>query len=342
MRTLLAGLILSAFVVAGCGDGEQGNESAARRVTTADDAYEEVLKKRKVMDSMDERLALTREFLAEFPESEHTARAVDAVFYYLAEQRGDTSGAIAYAETIRDRIDDPDIAQAVDRVMVGLYAKAGMAGKMAILADRLAEAGALDFDDHWNVVEGAVKAEDWRLVRDYCARAREMANAEGCKADEPNREFSEEELSDAVNNRVGMLLVKEAWARANQGDTGAALADFARADKLIPRYYFDIPEYGLNVHWARTLIMEGKFESAIERLATDGLVMRNESAMAALEAAYVGLHGDRSGFEAYTAELHHRVARTIDDFEMPDYAGVRRRFSDLRADVTLLAFWFPT
>jgi tetratricopeptide (TPR) repeat protein len=337
-KRLLAIIILSALAFPGCG----GGDNAASRDAAVVEAYGDMLKQRKVLDSYEERLALTRGFLEMYPEGEHTAEVVDAVFYYMAEKLDDTAGAVEYAEAVRAKVSDPAIARAVDGELLRIYAEADMPARMKALADRLASEGTLDFDDHWNVIEGAVRAEDWTLVRDYCAKAREMATAGAVRAEQTNSEISEEELADEVYHREGMLLAKDGWAQANQGQVDEALADFARADAQIPRYYFDIPEYDLNVYWARALIMKGEFEAAIERLATDALVMRNEAALAALEEAYVGARGSDDGYEAFARELHSSVARTIDDFEMPVYEGTWHRFSDLQGDVTLLTFWFPT
>ena len=332
---LLVMLILSAIVAAGCGGEKHGGENAVTQGTPVDNAYQEMRKKRKVMDSPEERVTITKRFLDEFWESEHTANSVDAIFYYQGTEMDDKTGALEYVETIRAKITDPDVAIEVDRKLIGFYGEAGMAAKMKALANQLAVTGALDFWDHWNVIEGAVKARDWELIRDYCSKAGEMAEY-------PDREFSEQEIAKVVNERVGMLMVKDGWARANQGQVDEALAAYAEADKMIPRYYFDIPEYDLYVYWGYTLVKKGDFEAAIERFATNGLIMGNEEALAGLKEAYVGIHGSEAGFEAYSDELHRSVSRPIDDFEMADYEGNRHRFSDIRGDVTLLTLWFPT
>jgi tetratricopeptide (TPR) repeat protein len=334
-KRLLAILIVSTIVFGSWGGQVQGEEDAAKKKTAADEAYEQAREKRREAGT-EERLAITKEFLEEFPESKHTASAISAVFYYQGNELGDMAGAITYAEAIRSRVSDPEIAQEIDKKLVGFYGESGMTKKMLVLADELAAAAALDFRDHWNVIESAVNAEDWKLARDYCAKARGMANAETFRAEYPDHDLSDEEVIETVNNRVGMLLVKDGWARANQGEIDEALADFAKADNLIPRYYFDMPEYYLNTYWARVLMMKGNYEAAIGRFATDGLIMRNEEALAGLKEAYVGLHGSESGFEVYSTRLHRSIARTIDDFEMADYKGERHRFSDLRSDVTLL------
>jgi hypothetical protein len=339
---ILTILILSTIVLAGCGGEEQSKENAAKQITAANDAYKQALKKRGDVDPIEDRLAITREFLEEFPESEHTADAINAVFYYQGEELDDMLGAITYAEAIRCRIRSPEIAREVDKELLGFYGKSGMTERMFAIADQLAAGGALDFSDYWNVIEGAVKAKEWELVRDYCAKTRSVTNADVYKADYPDRDFSEEEISEAVNHRTGMLLVKDGWARANQGQIDEALADFAKADSLIPRYYFDIPEYDLSTYWGKTLLMKRDFEAATERFAMDGLVMGNEEAVTGLKEAYIGIHGSDTGYEAYAAELHLDIARTIDDFEMADYKGNRHRFSDLRSDMTVLTLWFPT
>jgi tetratricopeptide (TPR) repeat protein len=335
-------LILSVIFLASCGGGGGGDENLAEQTEAVDEAYKTVAAKRKVMDTPAARVEITKEFLNEYPSSKHTAGAVDAIYWYQGTELSDKKGALNYTEALRGRISDPEIAKEVDKLLIGYYGDAGMTTKMIEVVERLAAAGAIDFDDHWSVINGAVNAEDWKLARDYCDKARELATAEAFRAEYPNRDLSDGEVAEAVGHRAGMLLVADGWARANQGQLTEALADFAEADKLIPRYYFDIPEYDLYVYWGRTLMMLGDFEAAIERFAFNGLVMQNEEAMAGLKQAYARKNGDGSGFEEYAAELHRKVARTIDDFEMNDYAGTRHRFSKLQSEVTLLTFWFPT
>ena len=70
--------------------------------------------------------------------------------------------------------------------------------------------------------------------------------------------------------------------------------------------------------------------------------MRNDEALAGLKQAYAGKYGSGDGFDEWSEDLHRKVARTITDFEMPDYAGARHSLADLQADVTLVSLWFPT
>jgi hypothetical protein len=139
-----------------------------------------------------------------------------------------------------------------------------------------------------------------------------------------------------------MLSTKDGWAKANTGELDAALADFALADSNIRRNYLGIPDDDLYIHWANTLVLSGDYQAAIDKFAPDALVMCNEDAMAGLKTAYEKMKGSDSGFEAYSAALHKSITRVVDDFELPDYEGNRKRFSELRGEVTMLAFWFPT
>jgi hypothetical protein len=88
--------------------------------------------------------------------------------------------------------------------------------------------------------------------------------------------------------------------------------------------------------------MKGDHRAAAEKLAADALVMRDERALTDLKKAYVGVNGSEKGFDEYAARMHRDIAKDVGDFELGDFNGARHRLSDLRSEVTLLAFWFPT
>lgn len=343
VKQLLALLAAGVIAVSGCGgDGKKQDAAEKAQTPTPEEAYAKLAEARRDLETTEEKLAVTKKFLGEHPASGATARAVDAVLYYQGDALGDMEGAIAYAEEVRSGADDAAVASALDKVMIPWYGRARMMEKMVSAADRLAAAGNLGFNDHWNVIENAASAGDWTLTRTYCEKARPLANADAYKAEYPNREMSEDEIAEAARTRMGMLLVMDGWARVNEGEIDAGLADLARADELVPRSYVGTLEYDLGLYRAKALMMKGDWAAAIDRFAAEALVMRNEEALAGLRKAYAALYKDEAGFDAWAAKLHRDVARTAEDFELADYDGRRRRFSDLRADVTLLAFWFPT
>ncbi len=344
VKRLLALLAVGTIALSGCGGDGKGKDDIAKDTgtPTAEELYAQLAERRRDLESTDEKLAVTKTFLAEHPVSGATARAINAVVYYQGEDLGDMVGAIAYAEGVRGGISDPEVATAVDKVMIPWYGQAKMKEKMVSAAERLATAGDLEFEDHWNVIESAVKAEDWELAREYCGKARPMATAEAYKAEHPNGKLTENEIAEAAKNRAGMLLVMNGWARANQGEVDAALNDFVEADGMVTHSYFGTPAYDLNLRWAKALVMKGDHKGAIDRFATEALVMRSEEALAGLKDAYVALNKAETGFDAWAAELHRSVTKPMEDFELKDYEGAQHRFADLKGDVTLLTFWFPT
>jgi tetratricopeptide (TPR) repeat protein len=343
MRFLVV-FALATLALGGCGgDGKRGDDAAkGKEAPTVEEIYAQVAEARRDLETTEEKLAVTKKFLSEHPVSGVTGRALDAVLYYQGDDIGDMAGAIAYAEQIRAGLSDPAVATAVDKVMIPWYGRAKLKDKMTSVADRLAESGSLGFNDHYNVIESAVGMEDWGLVRAYCEKALPLASAEAYKSEYPEGKMTDDEVARAADRRMGMLLVMQGWARANQGEIDAALADMAKADGLVPKSYVGAMEFDLGLYHPKVLMMKGDYEGAIERFATEALVMGNEEALAGLKEAYAALRKDGSGFDAYAAKLHRNIAKAIEDFELADYEGARRRFSDLRADVTVLAFWFPT
>jgi tetratricopeptide (TPR) repeat protein len=320
--------------------GNEQDEAAKRQA--AEEAYNSMMEVRHTYPEVKDRMAMTKEFLADYPETEHTAALLGHVFYYQGERLGDAPGAIAYAEGIRRQITDPVIATDVDKMMVELYGQAGMTDRMLSVAAELEAAGEMKFNNYWNVIEVATEHGDWGVVANYCEKARPLATAEAYRTQWSEHEFTDEEAEKAARNRRGMIAGKDAWAKANTGRVEEALAEFTEADQWVNRSYLGVPEYDFNLHWANTLIMKGRYDDAIDRLATEALVMGREEAVAALKEAYVGKNGGDSEFDRYAERLHRKVARSVDDFTLRDYKGTPHTFADLRGEVTLLAFWFPT
>jgi tetratricopeptide (TPR) repeat protein len=336
-RTLTAVVLASVLLVLLGVDGVTGDEPAA-----VDQAYKEMIDQRREHDEMSERLALTKEFLQQYPESKYTARLIGHVYYYQAEQLGDVPGAIEYAEDLRAKLTDPDIISDFDRRMVELYGEAGMLDRMSTLAGRLEEEGEMKFGDYWNVIEIATNNEKWKMVREYCGKAKPLTTADAYRSDYPQYDFTDEEVRKAADNRSGMVAGKDAWALANLGRADEAMAGFETAGKTLNRSYIGVLDYDIGLYWAKTLLMEGDYDGAIDRFAPEALIMGDEDALAGLKKAYVGKNGGEDGFAAFAGKLHAAVAPRVKEFELPDYQGERNEYGDIKGEVTLLAFWFPT
>jgi hypothetical protein len=167
-----------------------------------DDAYRQMIEKRRGYEAVADRLALTKEFLDHHPDTKYTARLLTHVFYYQGERLDDRPGAIAYAEGVRGKVENPETVRQIDKAMVELYGDANMLNKMIAVADRLEAAGELDFSDYWNIVGAATANEEWKMVRTYCAKARPLANAQAYRG---SRKGGGQPLrDDLVQGRVGV------------------------------------------------------------------------------------------------------------------------------------------
>jgi hypothetical protein len=332
---LLAALLVSAVVAVALA---QEQDDAA----SIDKAYRSMIEERRGHDDMADRLALTKQFLTDYPDTKYTARLVMHVFYYQAERLGDTTGAVAYAEELRGKVKTPELATAYEKSLGEIYGEAGMLNEMIAIADQLEVTGDLNFNDYWGIVQIAMENERWKMVRKYCAKARPMANAKSYRADYPERDFTDEEVQQAGAKRAAMISGRDAWALANLGQVDEALVGFAEAGKSIGRSYVGVLDEDIGLHWAKTLLQASLFEDAIEQFAPEALIMQNEDALAGLKKAYSIKNGGEDGFDAFAQKLHFKIAPTVKDFELPDYDGKRVKYADVRGDVTLLAFWFPT
>jgi len=330
----------------GCG-GKGGEEKSAagtgeKAALTLDEEYRQMVATRKSLDDAESKVAVSKKFLERYPDTDKTARTLAVIFDYQAEEMDDMPGAVAYAESVRTWVSDPANSVWVDRAMLDIYGRSRDFGKMLEVADRLSGGGDLRFIDHWTIITNSVDAEKWDVALDYCSKALPLATAETFRADYPDDEFTDEEVTAAASNRQGMLLVSRGRAKAGLGRIDEALGDFQEAAGKVRHTFFGTPEYRLDIYWGEALLDSGDAARAMDRFAVDALILRDEAALAGMKRAYEAIHGSMSGYDAFAAKKHREIAKRAEDFELAGYDGVSRRFGDMRGEVTMLAFWFPT
>ena len=76
-------------------------------------------------------------------------------------------------------------------------------------------------------------------------------------------------------------------------------------------------------------------------MAADAVMGGDVEAMDALHGAYTALKGE-GGFEDYLTQTRQAMAVQMDDFTLKNYQGEPLSFSQLKGQVVLLSFWFPT
>jgi tetratricopeptide (TPR) repeat protein len=306
-----------------------------------DDTYELTMKARHSFDTAQERLGVVQSFLAEFPESRHSPHALFLAFTYMHEM-GNTREGIDYVEGIRALIKDPEIGYRVDKRLLQQYGQAEMLAKMLEVAQLIDQKEGLSFPEYDAIIRAAIKKQNWAVAEKYTCQAKSLVSPEAYRMEQSGQELSEVEVESVVRNREGILANYEGWIKANLGRFDEALTDFANAEERVRHFYIEIPFYGLNLNWAKTLMMVGDYESALERLAPDALIMGDKSALLELKDVYEKAFGTEEGFDNWTRQKHLEIAKTIDNFSLPDYEGKMHDFESLSGKVTCIAFWFPT
>ena len=341
-RTLMTALAMVLVLAGACGDG--GTEKKAEAVSDAEvqEVWDAVVKSHGEAETDEEKLAVVRGFLDEYPETSHTAYALDDVIYYMGQKLNDIEGAIEYITDLRGRIADPRLALDVDLKLLGAYEQAGWKDKFVELADRLAQAEGMKYTDHLRVLRSAVELKAWQVVVEHCQTAEKYATKEAFKAQYSDEEFDEAYLEEASKNRKGLLLGYDGWAKFNLGQVETALTEFADAEGLVRRHYFGHPDSDLYRYWGAVALEQGDYDTAIEKLSPIAIMAGDEGALTDLLKAYVGKNGRDTGFEDFSMQQRRKLAKTVDDFTLPDYEGNEHAFSDLRGEVTILSFWFPT
>ena len=105
--------------------------------------------------------------------------------------------------------------------------------------------------------------------------------------------------------------------------------------------YVGIPDSPLYSYWGRTLAEAGQNNKAMDMLVADAILGGDVEAMDALHGAYTAVHGEE-GFKDYLWQNRQRLAVQMDDFTLKNYQGEPLSFSQLKGQVVLLSFWFPT
>jgi len=166
---------------------------------------------------------------------------------------------------------------------------------------------------------------------------------EAWRADHPDREFSDEEVAKRAQQWRVTALPYLGWAHYNQGRTDEALELFEQADAERVNDYVGVSLQPLDRFWASALLREGDAAAALERVSRDAVFGDRDQAMPVFRQAWAAVNGSEDGLDEQLWQARQRLARSIDDFTLPDYDGRQHSLSDLRrGKVLLLAFWFPT
>lgn len=315
-------------------------------VTAQQDVEEEfrkTLAEYRTLKTDEEKFKIWYGFLDSFPDSRYTFSIMQfLVNGYFLEQANNPDGATKFIDGMLGKIVDPDIRTQAKGLFIPVYGMAGKINELRALADAMSEEGKLGYIEHTLFQEAAIEAEAWDMVLEHSDATLALSTPEAVKADFPNRNFSEEELGERAGDRKANSLTNRGWALINLGKAEEGIAAFEEANEYVGQFYVGFPDNNLGIYWAKALIKQGEHESAMKKIAAEAVFGFREEPKKILQELFAKRNGGEEGYEDFVWELRKKLAKTTDDFTLPDYDGQNHKFSDLRGKVTLLAFWFPT
>ncbi len=121
------------------------------------------------------------------------------------------------------------------------------------------------------------------------------------------------------------------------GETENAIAAFEKAVELIPFISFD-----LLTSLSKAYREAGRYEDAIGSLLDILSVSMDDQTLSTIREVYAEMHGDTTGLGSLVEERRRETIEPAADFRMASLSGGMVSLSDLRGNVVLLNFWFPT
>jgi len=295
-------------------------------------------------ETAEDKTALARDYLAQFPDTEHSASMAGVIVYYMGNEMEDPDGAYEVVSAALDRVEDPEQRFGVSMELLSLSDSVDVPLDIAQVAIDLGAVRSLTYSENLSVVETATDLEEWTVADEHALGALELATPENYRADYPDREFTDEEIASRVQRRKALALAYDGWALYNLGDPGLAFDRFAAADEAKSLSYLGVPNTPLYEFWGRAALGEGQHDRAIELLGAETLFGEDGSgAEPYLREAYKAKNGGEEGFDEFLWATRSELATPVDDFELADYEGNPVSLSEVGdGKVLLLAFWFPT
>jgi tetratricopeptide (TPR) repeat protein len=313
-------------------------------INPAGEAWSELTEAWGDLETAEDKTKLAEEYLVKYPDTEHSGLLARRVVYYRGHEMEDPQGAFDAVYAALGHIEDPEQRFVASMSLFDLADSVEVPLNIGEVASALEAVRPLSYDEHQRVVEIATDGEEWEHAGQHAHAAFQLATPENFRAEYPDREFSDKKVAAMVRHRQGQSLAHEAWALYNMGDTELAFTRFAEADAIGSVSYVGVPDNPLYTFWGRAALAEGDIDKAVELLGAETLFGQSSSTSEAyLREAYVAKNGDKEGYDEFLWATRNKLARTVDDFTLLDYAGNPVSLADISTDkVTLLAFWFPT
>ena len=340
---LLSVVLLSMW---GCGNSDPlpgdtitAADEVEEELSEVDEAAEETWAIWEETEDPKAKVGLARDYLARYPDSEHTGDFLGSAVYHLTESLDRPDEAYELVEATLAKVEDADIRLEAQMQLAVLHSKTGRLEELGTLADEMAEEHDFQFTDHLELMELATEAGAWTLAIEQAEAGLAFATPEAFKSQWPD--YGDEYAARAGRRRTAYCKAYRGWAEANLGQYDAALASFTSGLEDTSYSLLGVDETPLHLYWGQTLTLMGEPADAMERLSVEALFGSKEARQAYAEA-WIAAHGSEEGLEDRFWALRLAHAKPLPPFELPNYEGETFASTEHIGDVLLIAAWNPT
>jgi tetratricopeptide (TPR) repeat protein len=315
------------------------NESAAKD-------FQETLKKSRQAAGMEERAELFEAFAKRNPNTDEGVKAIQwSIEVYYVGNKEDTDAAIAYLNEMMPNYPDMQHRVALNHQLLWLLARSkdveGVKRTIETIKTALAT---LRTSDHLSIMDAAMETGDTELTVKHARKVIELATVENYKRENPGHTKSEYQIQKIVTSNKATAYETMAIAYSDAGNTEDALAAFEQA-RLVSEYNFSgVAITNISLNWAEALIRAGDYLKAMETVAPDAIIQGHAGANDIFKKAYLNSGGSEADFDRVREEWRSRIARKVDGFTVYSYDDEIQpiTFAELKGEVTLITFFFPT
>ena len=198
-KSILIFLVALVGMAAGCAKTEDVPDPAEAAWDTLVSVWNEA-------ETPEAKVTLAEEYLAQFPDTEHSGSLAGIVAYYRGHEMDDSEGAWNTISAALAQIEDPEQRFEVSMEGLGLADSVDVPLDITVVAEELGAFRPLTFDEHQRVAEMAIELEEWTLADEHALGALEMATPEQVREDYPDREFTDEQVATRVQRRRASML----------------------------------------------------------------------------------------------------------------------------------------
>ena len=333
-------LCVAMLAALGCGQSEPpAANSPAEELSEVDQAAEETWATWEETEDPEVKVRLARDFLARYPDSDHTGDFLGSAVYHYTESLDRPDEAYELVTGTLNQVEDPDARLEAQMQLAVLHSKTGRLEELSELAGSMAEEHDFQFTDHLELMELATEAGAWNLAIEQAETGLAFATPEAFKAQWPD--YDDEYAARASRRRTAYCEAYQGWAEANLGQYDAALASFTNGVEATSYSLLGVDETPLHLYWGQTLNLMGEPEDAMDRLSVEALFGSKEAKQAYAEA-WVAAHGTKEGLEERLWALRQEHAKPLPQFALPNYEGETFESTEHIGDVLLIAAWNPT